>query len=175
MGVKETSTGKSSPLATVYGIVKQNRGFITVYSEINIGNYPVIVAKPQTFMNNSGLAVYELVHYFKIDLNRCLIIYDDGDLFFGRIKIKGKGSSGGHNGLESIIQHLDTTHFPRLRIGIGSEKAKKNMVKFVLGSFSRTERTDLNNLLENSKKAVTSFIVDGLDKTMNLFNTKQNY
>ncbi len=148
--------------------------FYSEYCAIEINNIPVIVVKPQTFMNNSGLAVYEFVCHFKIDLNRCLIIYDDVDLLFGRIKIKSKGSSGGHNGLESIIQHLDTTHIPRLRIGIGSEKAKKNMTKFVLGGFSRAEQNDLNNLLENSKNAVTSFIVDGLDKTMNLFNTKKN-
>jgi len=142
------------------------------FAEINIEKNPVIVAKPQTFMNNSGLAVYELIHYFKIPLNRFLIIYDDVDLFLGRIKIKGKGSSGGHNGLESIIQHLDTDHFARLRIGIGSEKVKKNMIKYVLSGFSRPERKNLNNILENSKKAVISFIVDGLDKTMNIFNTK---
>jgi len=147
--------------------------FYSEYAEISIDNNPVIVAKPQTFMNNSGLAVYELVHYFKINLNRCLIIYDDVDLSFGRIKIKGKGSSGGHNGLESIIQHLDTTHFARLRLGIGSDKAKKNMIRFVLSGFSRQERNDLDNVLEKTKKAVNSFIVDGLDKTMNLFNTKQ--
>lgn len=147
--------------------------FYSEYAEINIDGKPVIIAKPQTFMNNSGEAVSELVHYFKIKRSQCLILYDDVDLLFGRIKIKGQGSSGGHNGLESIIQHLGTNRIARLRVGIGSEKAKKNMVKYVLSGFARKERKDLNNLLETSHNAVNSFIVEGLDKTMNIFNTKQ--
>jgi len=132
---------------------------------------PIILAKPLTFMNNSGQAVAELLHYFDIDLAQLLIVFDDIELPFGRIRLRAQGSSGGHNGLESVLQHINSKNFARLRIGIGTEYAKRDMIKFVLSSFSRNEQKDLDAIIDRSIDAVLDFIEYGIDFTMNRYNS----
>lgn len=139
--------------------------------EFSYNNNLVILAKPLTFMNNSGQVVSQIVHYYKIVLSHLLIIIDDVELPLGRIRIRPKGSSGGHNGLKSIINHLDTPEFARLRIGIGSEYAKKDMTKFVLSNFSRNEQKEVHSIINLSCESIKSFIDDGIDKTMNKYNS----
>ncbi len=130
----------------------------------------LVAAKPMTYMNNSGIAVAELFHYHRIELQRLLIISDDTELPFGRLRLRRKGSSGGHRGLESVIQHLKTNEFARLRIGIGAEFAKRDMADFVLSRFSKNEQEELEPILQKAVEAVLTFMRDGIDRAMNLYN-----
>ncbi len=154
--------------------LKSNAYMSTLYT-VNHGDSTLVYVKPLTYMNRSGLAVSAIAKDYNIHPDHILIIYDDVSLEFGRIRIRGKGSSGGHNGLESIIQEMDTSGIPRLRIGIGSEKLKNNMVHFVLSKFSRAERKELTDILEHVNSAVNSFINDGLEKSMSIFNAKPKH
>lgn len=151
------------------GKFKKGRGAYEI-SDGRWNEASVLLAKPLTFMNNSGMAVAELVRYYQIDISRLLIVSDEIDLTFGRIRLRPQGSAGGHNGLSSIIQYLNTTSFARLRIGIGTEFAKRDMVDFVLSRFSRNEQEELDPVLATSVGAVLSFIGDGIDTAMNLYN-----
>ncbi len=134
-------------------------------------NQSIILAKPLTFMNNSGQAVAELVNYFDVDLSQLLIVFDDIELPFGRIRLRARGSSGGHNGLDSVLQHINTKNFARLRIGIGTEYAKRDMIKFVLSSFSRNEQKELDSIIDRSIDAILDFVEYGIDFTMNKYNS----
>lgn len=142
-----------------------------VETNVHIVGHSVILAKPLTFMNNSGSAVAGLMNYYDIDLHRLLVIMDEVELPFGRLRIRKQGGSAGHNGMKSIIQHLNSKEFARLRIGIGTEFAKKDMSKFVLSNFSRNEQQELDLIVNKSVDVVHSFIRDGIDRTMNTFNT----
>ncbi|RLD14059.1 aminoacyl-tRNA hydrolase [candidate division KSB1 bacterium] len=149
---------------------KKGRGPYEI-TEISIDNNSVILIKPLTFMNNSGQAVAEVVNYYNIELSRLLVILDEIELSLGRLRLRAQGSSGGHNGLGSIIQHLNTKMFARLRIGIGTEFAKKDMTKFVLSNFTRNEQKELDIIIDQAVDAVRSFIADGVDKAMNTINS----
>ncbi len=149
--------------------LKKGRGPYEI-AEFQLDDRSVLLAKPLTFMNNSGQAVAELVNYFDIEFSHLLVILDEVELDFGRLRLRAQGSSGGHNGLGSIIQHLNTKLFARLRIGIGTEYAKKDMTKFVLSNFSRNEQKELDSILDQAVDAVLCFIRDGIDKAMNTYN-----
>lgn len=140
---------------------------LTEVAEVNHNESKIIVAKPRTFMNRSGFAVVQLVNYYRIALSHLLVVSDDFHLPFGRIRLRGGGSSGGHNGLESIIDQLNTSGFARLRIGIGSAD---NKVKFVLSRFKTGEYREMRVILEQATEAVESFIWQGLEKTMTIYN-----
>ena len=131
----------------------------------------IIFVKPLTYMNNSGNAVGEFVRYFNIDNKDILVIQDDLDLNVGDYKLKMHSSSGGHNGIKSIIASLGNQDFPRLKVGIGSVK-KDEVIDYVLGKFSKSELEVLNELFNTFDKIINSFINEGIDKTMNVYNTK---
>lgn len=131
---------------------------------------PVILAKPQTFMNLSGSAVVQLKNYYKIETSALLIICDDINLPFGCIRLRSRGSNGGHNGLASIITHLGTQNFARLRIGVGSDYHYGKMKDHVLRKFKKAEMEELDSVITNAAKATISFVIEGLEKTMNIFN-----
>lgn len=157
-------------LAHQYGVrFKKGRGPYET-AELNIGDNSVILAKPLTYMNNSGQAAAELFHYFDIEPSHLLIILDEIELPLGRLRIRAQGTAGGHNGLDSIIRHLNTKSFARLRIGIGTEYAKMDMVKFVLSNFTRNEQKELKAILDRAADAVRCFIQDGVEKAMNSYN-----
>lgn len=122
-------------------------------------------------MNNSGNAVGEFVRYYNFDMKDILIIQDDLDEEIGLYKLKVNSSSGGHNGIKSIINSLGTQSFPRLKVGIGSVK-KDEVIDYVLGKFSKKEMEILNNELSTFRKIIESFVNVGIDKTMNVYNTK---
>ncbi len=130
----------------------------------------VILAKPTTFMNNSGQAVIELMTYFNIAPEKTLIVYDDLDLPFGTLRLRAAGSAGGHNGLKSVIQHVNSKNLARLRIGIGTEFAKRDTTNFVLSRFSRNEQKELDSITSTAADAVEVFLRQGIDRAMNLFN-----
>ncbi|MBD9106562.1 aminoacyl-tRNA hydrolase [bacterium] len=153
------------------GNVKWSNKFNALYYESFIGTEKVIFLKPLTYMNNSGNAVGEFVRYYNFDMKDILIIQDDLDEEIGLYKLKVNSSSGGHNGIKSIISSLGTQSFPRLKVGIGSVK-KDEVIDYVLGKFSKKEMEILNNELSTFRKIIESFVNVGIDKTMNVYNTK---
>jgi PTH1 family peptidyl-tRNA hydrolase len=132
----------------------------------------VVLAKPDTFMNNSGIAVSGLVRWFKLTPADLLIICDDLDLPLGRVRLRAQGSAGGHHGLESIIAHLHTQQFPRLRIGIGRPaNPRMDTIDFVLGSTPQEERAVLAAAEERAAEAALTFVRAGIETAMNRYNT----
>lgn len=153
------------------GSVNWSNKFNALYCEKVINGEKIIFVKPLTYMNNSGNAVGEFVRYFNIDNKDILVIQDDLDLNVGDYKLKMHSSSGGHNGIKSIIASLGNQDFPRLKVGIGSVK-NDEVIDYVLGKFSKSELEVLNELFNTFDKIINSFINEGIDKTMNVYNTK---
>jgi PTH1 family peptidyl-tRNA hydrolase len=132
---------------------------------------PVVLAKPQTFMNNSGLSVGPLSRLYGVLPENLLVIYDDLDLAFGRIRLRASGSAGGHHGMESIIEKVSTSEFPRLRIGIGRPNhADEDVIDFVLTSFHSTDKQKLNTVLNQAADAVETYLRSGIEIAMTQFN-----
>ena len=129
-----------------------------------------ILLKPSTYMNLSGKAVNYWLQKEKIDLSRCLIVTDDLSLPFGTLRMRGKGSDGGHNGLKNINEILGTSNYARLRFGIGAEFSQGRQVDYVLSPWGDDEKLKLPERLEKSGEMITSFGLIGLERTMNFFN-----
>ena len=139
-----------------------------------IGAEKVLVAKPMTYMNLSGEAVRAIVDYFKIDPeSELIVINDDIDLPTGHLRIRKNGSAGGHNGLKSIIQHLGTEQFIRIRIGVGAKQDGRNLVNHVLGKFPEEDRKVIDEALAKAAEAAACIVTDGVDIAMNRYNTKK--
>ena len=134
------------------------------------GESPVIVCEPQTFMNLSGEAVAAVMQFYRAAPGRLLIVVDDADLPLGEIRLRGRGSSGGHHGLESIEKHLGTRDFARLRIGIGRADGAREITNFVLGKFAAGEMKLLEKVLAAAGGQVECWLADGIQKAMNQFN-----
>ncbi|MDE6284395.1 MAG: aminoacyl-tRNA hydrolase [Bacilli bacterium] len=145
--------------------------FQALYYKTNISGEIVYFIKPQTFMNLSGHAVAEYVNYFNIAIEDILIIQDDLDINFGQYKLKKNSSSGGHNGIKSIISNLGTEAFLRLKVGIRNTN-KHDTIDFVLGKFYPEEQKTLEEMYPIYTKIIDSFIKNGIEKTMNTYNTK---
>ena len=138
-----------------------------------IAGEPVVLAKPETYMNLSGLSVRELVAENQIDVTRDLIvIYDELDLPLGTIRIRQRGSSAGHNGMESILAALGTDEFLRIRLGIAPDRKVSDGVKYVLTPFRRAQEKVVDEVLDTAVQAVEMIIRDGPDAAMNRFNRK---
>ena len=153
-------------------ISDEREKFQALISEKNIDGEKVIFLKPQTFMNLSGNSVIEIVNFYKLDPKKdIIVIYDDMDLSFGDIRIREKGSSGGHNGIKSIISHIGE-EFIRIKCGIGSKE--KDAVEHVLGEFNQTEQKDLDEILEKINNCVIEMLsVQNLDRIMQKYNKKK--
>ena len=131
----------------------------------------IIIAKPQTFMNESGRAVRKLMAYYKAKPEEVWVIYDDKDLPFANLRIRKKGSAGGHNGLKSVIEYLGTEDFPRFRCGIlDPDKEIKDTAKYVLKKFSSKEKKALPEFTKRSADAVSFAIKNGVEQAMNEYN-----
>lgn len=177
---------------TKYAATKHNIGFITLdelvhrekinynkkqseaeIAEYFIGSEKVILAKPQTFMNDSGRSVRPLLDYYNLELNDLLVIYDDLDLPVGRIRLREKGSAGGHNGIKSLIQHLGTNDFQRIRVGIDRPRPGQDVISHVLGTFPKDTHEEIGIAVKKAADACEywasghSFV-----DTMNQFNVK---
>ncbi|UOB16161.1 aminoacyl-tRNA hydrolase [Abyssalbus ytuae] len=131
-----------------------------------------IFLKPSTYMNLSGKAVKFWIEKEKVPLENVLIITDDLNLPFGTIRLKGKGSHGGHNGLKDIEDKLTTTNYCRFRFGVGNNFTKGRQIDYVLGEWDETELENMQTLLDKGVELIKSFVFEGLDKTMNFFNKK---
>ncbi len=129
----------------------------------------LLLARPLTYMNESGQAVKPLVRHYGIALPDLLVVYDDLDLPLGRIRLRARGSSGGHRGVESIIQHLGTTEFPRLRLGIGRPR-NGDAVEYVLSDWLPDERPVVEAAYERAVEAIACFLQEGIVAAMNRYN-----
>ncbi len=139
----------------------------------SVNKEKVLVLKPQTYMNLSGNAVAPAAAYYKIPAERVIVVCDDVSLPVGKIRIREKGSSGGHNGLKSIISALGTEVFPRIKIGVGapvSNETEEDMVNWVLGTFSGKDAPIIAEMCEKAAKSVSVIIGEGTEKAMNMFN-----
>lgn len=146
--------------------------FHALICDVNIGGKKCLVMKPQTFMNNSGEAVGEAARFYKIPPQNIIVISDDISLDVGKIRIKRKGSAGGHNGLKSIIAHLGSEEFPRIKIGVGKKPdAEYDLADWVLGRFPKELEGDLKSALENAVSAIPLIVNGETDKAMNLYNS----
>ncbi|MBT3322857.1 MAG: aminoacyl-tRNA hydrolase [Anaerolineae bacterium] len=130
----------------------------------------IILAKPQTFMNNSGQAVQGLSHFYKITQENLILAHDDLDLPFGDLRLRPGGGAGGQKGVKSTIQRLGTNDFSRLRLGIGRPPGRMDPAAYVLQDFARGDAQILSETLDRAADAVFAFLEDGIDKAMNSFN-----
>ena len=129
-----------------------------------------LLCEPQTYMNSSGKAVGAVAEFYRIPVDRLLIVLDDADLPFGQLRLRPGGSSGGHHGLESIEQHLGTREYARLRIGIGRQSGAREITSYVLGRFSSTETPLLDKVLTVASDQVECWLESGIQKAMSQFN-----
>ncbi len=146
--------------------------FKSLMGDVNINGHRCIVLKPQTYMNNSGEAVRECASFYKIPPERIIVIYDDISLDVGKLRIRRKGTDGGHNGIKSIIYHLNSDHFPRIKVGCGKKPHPDyDLADWVLSEFKKDEQTALKPALENACGAIELLLENNIDKAMNLYNS----
>lgn len=139
-----------------------------------IGSEKVILVKPQTYMNLSGESLIDVCQYYKIDVeSELIVIYDDIALDVGAIRVRKNGSAGGHNGMKSIIQHLSTENFMRIRMGVGEKPKGYDLADYVLGHFTGQERELMDKGAIDAFNAVEIILSEGIDKAMNMYNRKK--
>jgi len=149
---------------------KEQNGLTGVYREFG---EKILLAKPTTFMNNSGLCIAGLVNFYQVPLENLFIIYDDIDLVIGDVRIRQRGSAGTHNGMRSIIQSLGSQDFPRIRIGTGRPKEGADLIRFVLGHFAKSEIPLMESAVMEAVKGIDYFVKDGVDRAMNQVNVRR--
>ena len=159
-------------IATAFALSLDRKKFNILFGRGSIEEHDVILAKPMAFMNNSGPPVKQLARYFRISSEDLLVIHDDIDLAFGRLKIKEKGGHGGHKGVKSLMDAFGKGDFARLRIGIGRSEEPVSVTDHVLGSFSVEETEMLKGILARACKAVVTILTKGVKNGMNRFNDK---
>lgn len=132
----------------------------------------VLLVKPMTYMNLSGECLRQIMDFYKLEPEDFIVIYDDINLDVGQLRIRKKGSAGGHNGIKSIIAHLGSQEFPRIRIGVGEKPKEYDLADYVLGRFSKQELEIYDQLMPNIAGATELMIWDDIDQAMNLYNRK---
>ena len=157
-------------IAEKYNIQVNKTKFQGLYESVIIEGQKAILIKPQTYMNLSGNCVQEFVNFYKIEKENIIVIYDDMDIEPGQIKIRKKGSAGGHNGMKSIIQMIGTEEFSRIRIGIGRPEHNGDEINYVIGAIPEEEIPKLDEGTEKAKDAVIEILKKGIDSAMNKFN-----
>lgn len=146
-----------------------------LFSKNNFNNEEVVLVKPQTFMNLSGNAIIYSLNYFKIDRDKIVVIYDDMDIDFGKIRIRESGSSGGHNGLKSIEQSLGTTQYNRIKIGISAPINSYGVIDYVLGDFSDSDFKILeSNVFPTVEMSLQLIVKDNIKEAMNRYNGRND-
>ncbi|MFA9464457.1 MAG: aminoacyl-tRNA hydrolase [Velocimicrobium sp.] len=135
-----------------------------------INGQKVILAQPLTYMNLSGESVRALMDYYKVSYEQIIIIYDDISLDVGNLRVRPRGSAGGHNGIKSIIQHMGTQEFARIRIGVGEKPSGWDLADYVLGHFAKSEEETMREALVDASRACEVIIGEGVEAAMNQFN-----
>lgn len=156
-------------LARELDVSIERKKFQSLYERVHWKGQELILVKPQTYMNLSGKALREILDYFDFPLSSLMVVCDDLHLPLGTLRFKRKGSAGGHNGVQSIIDELNTTDFARLKVGIG-EPGRMDQVNFVLGNFTEEEWETIESLLSQSSEALKSWMKKGLDYSMGQYN-----
>lgn len=158
-------------IADKYGIGMLEHKFKSIIGKGIINGQKVVLVKPQTYMNLSGEAVRQVVDFFKVDSDsEVLIIYDDTSMDVGKLRIRKKGSAGGHNGIKSIIAHLGSDVFVRAKIGIGEKPPKYDLADYVLGQFTAEERKIIDDTALKVSEAIELLVYGDVDEAMNRFN-----
>ena len=161
-------------LAEKLGIDLTEKKHRAYFGKGMIGTEKVLLLKPQTFMNNSGESLRDAADFYKVEPEQILVIYDDISLEPGQLRIRMKGSAGGHNGIKSIIAHLKTQDFPRIKIGVGAKPERMDLADYVLSRFSPAEREKMEESFREGAEAVITFLKDGKDAAMNQYNRKKD-
>lgn len=157
-------------LSDKYNIEVNKEKFKGLYGMGSIEGEKIILLKPQTFMNLSGESIIECINFYKISNEDILIIYDDIDTEPGKIRIRKKGTAGTHNGMKSVIEHMHTTEFDRIRVGIGHPKNNQDMISYVIGYIPKEEQELLEEGVNRAFEAVIEIIKNNTDSAMNKFN-----
>ncbi len=160
-------------LARRHGATFTTHKFRSLAARIRVDGETVLLVKPLTYMNASGEAVGPIVRYYKVPLEDVLVVYDDLDLPFGTLRLRAKGGSGGHKGLKSIIQHLGSEDFPRLRVGIGRPPGRMDPADFVLSPFTASEEEVMAVVREEAADAVELWVKEGTQRAMNVVNARK--
>lgn len=160
-------------LADRYGIAVDEKKHKAFCGRGVIEGQKVILVKPQTYMNLSGESVREVLDFYKEDPENIIVIYDDISLEPGQLRIRLKGSAGGHNGIKNIIAHLGTQEFPRIKVGVGEKPPRMDLADYVLSRFTKEEQISMEEAYKEAAQAVAMMITDGSDRAMNHFNTKK--
>ncbi|HBR02868.1 MAG TPA: aminoacyl-tRNA hydrolase [Ruminiclostridium sp.] len=157
-------------IAAQYRITSFKLKHKSLVAEGMIQGKKVMLVKPQTYMNNSGEALREILDYYNIPSRELIVIYDDIDLEVGKLRIRAKGSAGTHNGMRSIISHIKTEDFPRIRIGTGRPSEKMDLAAYVLSRFSLEERKLINAAIEETSLAAATIICASVEVAMSKYN-----
>ncbi len=159
-------------LARRAGIALDEEDGFSIVGRGGIGGVRVLLARPQTYVNVSGEAVRDLRRRHRVQPEDIYVVVDDLDLPLGRVRLRARGSAGGHNGLKSVIEALGTTEFPRLRIGIGRPPGGMDPAEYVLTRFSAAEQQALDAALDRAAEALETAVAEGIDVAMNRHNTR---
>ena len=159
-------------LASAYNINVNKNKFKGLFGEGFVGGEKVILIKPQTYMNLSGESIISFISWHKVQPKDILVIYDDVSLAPGKLRIRQKGSAGGHNGIKSIIQHLGTDEFQRIKIGVGEKPNGWDLADYVLNRFSNSELKLMDTIMEDVTGATQMIIEKGIQEAMNAYNPK---
>jgi len=159
-------------LAKLSHIPIRTKRFKSLYGKGGIDSQQVILVKPMTFMNRSGEAVKKVTDFFHLGMGDLVVVHDDLDLAFGRIRFKQKGGDGGHQGVRSIIESMAGNDFLRLKVGIGRPPVGKDPVEYVLGIFDEADQACLNEIFSRAAASLKVMLLEGLQKAMNHFQKK---
>lgn len=157
-------------LAKKYNIEVNKNDFDGLYGTGTIEGEKVIILKPQTFMNESGQSIIKAKNFYKIPKENIIIIYDDIDIDEGIVKLRKKGGAGTHNGMRSVVSELDSTQFPRVRIGTGAPIFKELLISYVIQKMTDEQYEKLKPSIKKASEAVVEIIKNGIDNAMNKFN-----
>lgn len=153
-----------------YEIDITKKGYDALYGKGIINDTKVILLKPQTYMNLSGISIKKCMEFYKIPIENLIVIYDDIDIEPGSIRIRKFGGPGTHNGLKSVVHELCTEKFSRVRVGIGKPKEDEDLISYVVGHISEEDQNLLNTGIDKAAKAVIELITNGIESAMNSFN-----
>ena len=152
---------------------KEEKKWQCLISEVQKNGEKVFLAKPITFMNNSGIAIEAVSKYFKIDPEKMVVIYDDIDLPFGTVRLRKKGGPGTHNGMKSVVTQLATENFPRIRIGIENRENPIEIVDYVLGKWTKEEQKQLQEIVQQTPEICEEILKNSFESAMNKWNGEQ--
>lgn len=157
-------------LAAQYGIAVTKKKAKGTLGEGKIAGHDVVLVKPDTYMNLSGVCIRGVLDWYKQDESRLIVLYDDIDIAPGQLRVRAKGSAGSHNGMKSVLQYTEDDNFARVRIGIGKNPPEMDLAKYVLGHFTREEKPVIQAAVEKAAEAAVCILQEGCEKAMSRFN-----